>query len=114
MRTPWLATLGAVFPGTFAPRWRAPVATPPRAIAEHAATAPTTAVVTADVSRTVPGPGRNGRARDPDFLCVVPYLPIDDWRQHRRSHPRIVSPFRAFPRRTTDLLDLMHPADPRD
>jgi hypothetical protein len=44
---------------------------------------------------------------DPSYLRVVPFVPDAGIPAHRLAHPRIADPFRAFPRRCNDLLDLM-------
>ena len=111
MRTPWLATLGAVFPATFGTRWHAPVAEPPADVASQDVAVPSDAAALP----LAPGPARaSAAANDPDYLRVIPYVPQAGIPAHRRAHPRIVNPFRAFPRRASDLLELIHPADPRD
>ena len=111
MRTPWLATLGAVFPATFGARWYPPVAEPAAEAASQEAAAPGDEAALP----LAPRPARASAAdHDPAYLRVVPFVPQAGIPTHRRVHPRIVDPFRAFPRRASDLLELMHPADPRD
>ena len=113
MRTPWLATLGAVFPATFGTRWHPPVAVPPADVAGQGIAVPGEAVV--PLPEPTLAPARTcAVASDPDYLRVVPFIPQAGIPAHRRAHPRIVNPFRAFPRRAGDLLELMRPPDPRD
>jgi hypothetical protein len=105
MRTPWLAALGAVFPSIFTPAWRSPVDD----LAAPASLEPSEARAILDPAQPAAHAGhrRNGRLADPEYLTVVPYLPTDDPAHHRRVHPRILNPFRAFPRRSADLRELM-------
>ncbi len=111
MRTPWLATLGAVFPATFGTRWHPPLAEPPADVADQGVAVPSDAAALRPAPRP---PQASAGAHDPVYLRVVPFVPQAGIPAHRRLHPRIVDPFRAFPRRASDLLELMHPADPRD
>lgn len=107
MRTPWLTVLGAVFPATFGPRWHPPVAEPPADTTGQGVAGASDAAALPLARR----PARAGAAaHDPDYLRVVPYVPRAGIPGHRRAHPRIVNPFRAFPRRADDLLELMHPS----
>ncbi len=111
MRTPWLATLGAVFPATFGTRWQPPMAEPPADVAGQGIAVPGEA---AGLPPEPSPPRAHADANDPVYLRVVPFIPQAGIPAHRRAHPRIVNPFRAFPRRAGDLLELMHPPDPRD
>ncbi len=118
MFSPWLATIGAIFPIDLAvrrppvarshrPRPAARVATEPAATAAPSATPSTaSAVVKAPLEVHVEAHARSHRP-DPAHLCVVAYVPSDAAPTHLRAHPRIRNPFRAFPRRGADLVGLI-------
>ena len=115
MFSTWFATLGAALPAGIVVRRRTAVAEPSRlhaavARTDHAASGAAAAAAPL-ATPTVPA---RPRVVDPIDLCVVPFVPSDNGSYQRRVHPRIVSPFRAFPRRGADLYDLMYPRDPRD
>ena len=114
MFSPWLATIGAIFPLGLAVR-RPPAvwsrrqrpaarvaaeqeAKVARSVASAAVAMPLEAHVEAHVAPQRP---------HPDYLCVVAYVPSDDAPTHLRAHPRIRNPFRAFPRRAADLVGLI-------
>ena len=115
MFSTWFATLGAALPAGIVVRRRTAVAEPSRL---HAAVARSDRAVAEPAAATVPlaSPAVPARPRvvDPIDLRVVPFIPSDNGSYQRRVHPRILSPFRAFPRRGADLYDLMYPRDPRD
>ncbi len=108
MRTPWLAALGAVLPNVFTPSWRPPVDDPALASPVEVRSEASRPPVSAGRAPAA-GASRNGRPRDPEYLTVVPYIPSDGPPPCRRGrvHPRILNPFRAFPRRAADLRELM-------
>ena len=105
MRT-LLQALGAVFPFVGAmpsPRggFRGPGPTASKRAA--AATLATRAQQTSETTETRPR-----RSADPYYLQVVPFVPADvSPRPQRLMHPRIVNPFRHFPRRAHHLFALM-------
>ncbi len=114
MFTPWLATIGAIFPIGLVMR-RPPVARSrrPHPAARGATGARPTddrAAASETVAAPLEVPGAayvRPRRPDPDYLYVVPYVPSDAAPAHLRAHPRIRNPFRAFPRRAADLVGLI-------
>ncbi len=118
MFSPFLATIGAIFPFGLVMR-RPPVVRVRRARpAPRGEGEPTGTVDASATGAAVTGPTEaralahveaNVRARrsDPDDMCIVAYVPSDATPMHLRAHPRIRNPFRAFPRRGADLVSLM-------
>ena len=98
---PWLATIGSVLPGAIT--WgRRPAEAPASRDQELAEP------VAAPTAMPTPHPD------DPPYLRVVPFVPPSGVPEHQRVHPRIRNPFRLFPRRGVDIVDLMFLSDPRD
>lgn len=108
MRT-LLQSLGAVFPFAGAtPSPRGEGHGPASAVAERPASthdAPHATRARQAPETQAPQPRRS---TDPYYLQVVPYVPADvSPRPQRFVHPRIVNPFRHFPRRAHHLFALM-------
>jgi len=120
-----LDALSAVLPVSLATWRRSPAATPsaggcvasvPATLPERvrAQAAPSEPVVSGSEPAASPRLAPTASLRpsaapnDPSYLCVVPYVPAHNRVSHLKAHPRIVNPFRAFPRRGHDLLTLMH------
>ena len=119
MFSPFLATIGAIFPFGLVMR-RPPVARVRRArpttrgegeptgTADASATgAPPITVPTGTHVRAHAEANVRAHRSDPDDLCIVAYVPGDVPPTHLRAHPRIRNPFRAFPRRGADLVSLI-------
>lgn len=114
MFSPWLATIGAIFPIGLAVRRLPAVRSRRQRPAARVAAEPKATVVRSGASAAVAMPPEADvkahvapQHPDPDYLCVVAYVPSDDAPRHLRAHPRIRNPFRAFPRRGADLVGLI-------